>query len=53
MKETIFLFCEECNGVFLTSNSLVEDKNLVCGQGCGGSLQKITKGEACRIFEEK
>ena len=53
MKYTVYLLCSECDNIFLSSNKIVEEKTLVCGQGCGGELQSIDKSDAYRYFEEK
>ena len=53
MKKTVFLLCKECKNIFLSTNKVVAEKKLVCGQGCGGELQSIDKSDAIRYFEEK
>jgi len=53
MKCTVFLLCKECDNIFLSTNKVVAEKKLVCGQGCGGELQSIDKSEAYRYFEER
>lgn len=53
VKRTVFLLCEECDNIFLSTNLIVAEKKLVCGQGCGGELKTITKQEACIHYQEK
>jgi hypothetical protein len=53
MKTTVYLLCEECDNIFLTSNLIADEKTLVCGQGCGGELKSISKNDACKFFQEK
>ena len=53
MKKTVFLLCEECNNIFLSTNYVVAEKILVCGQGCGGELKTINKSDAYKYFEER
>jgi len=53
MKKTVFLLCEECDNIFLSTNKVVAQKQLACGQGCGGELKTIEKSDAYRYFEEK
>ncbi len=53
MKRTVFLLCKECDNIFFSTNKIVEERNLVCGQGCGGELKSISKAEACVYFQEK
>jgi len=53
MKRTVFLLCERCDNIFFSSNKVTDNKNLVCGQGCGGELKIITKAEATEYFLEK
>jgi hypothetical protein len=53
MKYTVFLLCKECDNIFLSTNKIVAEKKLVCGQGCGGDLQSIDKTAAHKYFEEK
>ena len=53
VKRTVFLLCEECDNIFLSTNLIVAEKKLVCGQGCGGELKSITKADACAYYLEK
>lgn len=53
MKRTVFLLCEGCDNIFFSTNKVADNKSLVCGQGCGGELKRITKDEATTYFQEK
>lgn len=53
MKRTVFLLCKDCDNIFLTNNLVIEDKTLVCGQGCGATLEVISKTDAYKYFQEK
>jgi hypothetical protein len=53
MKRTIFLLCRDCNNIFLSTNEVVNEKVLLCGQGCGNKLEHISKSEAYEYFQER
>ena len=52
VRRTIFLYCSECNNIFLSNNRAETPKELVCGRGCDVLLGEITKAEACKIALE-
>jgi len=53
MKTTVFLLCDTCSNILLSTNEVVGDKVLVCGHGCGDELRLISKQEALAYFQEK
>ena len=51
-KEIKFVHCERCNNIFIAGPDHIRE-NMVCGNGCGGSLKIITKIQAMALSEEK
>ena len=47
----LYFKCRNCEQVFICSEQLSLPETLICGSGCGGSVELITEDEALAIVE--
>lgn len=47
----LYFKCRNCEQVFICSEQLSLPETLICGSGCGGSVELITENEALAIVE--
>lgn len=47
----LYFKCRSCEQVFICSEQLSIPETLICGSGCGGSIELIDENEALELVE--